>query len=193
MSAGAVVVLVLAAFAVTVVICIVRGAGGDAEAVPAHGLAAPTGGSDGPEPSSAASDTVLVHVAGAVRSPGVYALPRGARATDAIAAAGGFAPDADRAIVNLARDVSDGEQLLVPVVGAPPPAAPTSAAGDTIVDLNTADAAALDTLPGIGPALAGRILDWRTENGRFASVEDLLAVPGIGEKLVDGLRDRVRV
>lgn len=184
--------LVLAAFGVTVVIGIVRGAGGGAEAVPAHELAAPTAGSDGPEPSSAAADTVLVHVAGAVRSPGVYALPRGARATDAIAAAGGFAPDADRAIVNLARDVSDGEQLLVPVVGAPPPAAPTSA-GDTIVDLNTADAAALDTLPGIGPALAGRILDWRTENGRFASVEDLLAVPGIGEKLVEGLRDRVRV
>ena len=91
------------------------------------------------------------------------------------------------------RDSSDGEQIIVPVVGAAAADTGGSTPGDDRVDLNTADQAALETLPRIGPALAERIIAWREENGRFASVDDLLAVPGIGEKLLAGIRDGVRV
>lgn len=185
------VVLVLAAFAVTVAIGILRGAPGGAETVPLTSDPSRTPSA----PATGTSGVAYVHVAGAVRAPGLYALPSGARAVDAIAAAGGFASDAERAAVNLARPVVDGEQILVPVVGAAPlpPAPGAGPARDGVVDLNTADAVALEELPGIGPALAERILAWREENGRFASVEDLLAVPGIGEKLLEGLREQVRV
>lgn len=188
MGGGAVIVLVLAVCALTVGIGLVRGAAGTSDIVPVPSVA--------PTPAAAVdSASVYVHVAGAVTTPGLYSLPAGARAMDAVAAAGGFAPDAERGAVNLARPVADGEQIVVPVVGAvPPPSAPGGGpAGDVVVDLNTADAAALDGLPGIGPALADRILSWREENGRFASVDDLLAVPGIGEKVLAGLRERVRV
>lgn len=196
LGVGAVVVLVLAGLAITVGIGIARGAGGGGTAVVT------------PSPHSSSSaeavtgGAVYVHVAGAVTTPGLYRLTVGARVVDAVGAAGGFAADADRAAVNLARTVDDGEQLLVPVVGAAPPPGAGGATGgsggaavggDGVVDLNAADVAALDSLPRIGPALAERIVTWREENGRFTSVEDLLSVPGIGEKIVDGLRDLVRV
>ena len=112
---------------------------------------------------------------------------------DAVAAAGGFADGADEAAVNLARPLSDGEQLLVPAVGAAPAVGAPPAPGDGRVDLNTADAAQLDTLPRIGPAMAERIIQWRDANGRFTSVEDILAVPGIGDKMLETLRDLVTV
>ena len=138
---------------------------------------------------------VYVHVLGRVSHPGLYVLEQGTRVADALAAAGGTLDDADLQAVNLARLLSDGEQIVVPQVGAAP--APGSVApgssGDGIIDLNSADQAALETLPRIGPALAERIIQWRDDNGRFASVDDLLAVPGIGEKLLEGLRDKVRV
>ncbi len=135
---------------------------------------------------------LYVHVLGAVERPGLYVLHADSRVVDALAAAGGSTDAADLAGVNLARPVEDGEQILVPVVGAisDPSAAPP---GDGTVDLNTADQAALEELPGIGPALAERIVAWREENGRFRTVDDLLAVPGIGEKVLEGLRDGVRV
>ncbi len=154
--------------------------------------------------------TVVVHVAGAVLAPGVVTLPVGARVADAVTAAGGAGADAELSAVNLARLVVDGEQVYVPAVGetpapppqappggsagpAPPPAAgtPQAGAGD-VVDLNTADLAQLDTLPGVGPAIAQRILDWRAENGSFTSVEDLLEVSGIGPATFERLRERVR-
>lgn len=135
---------------------------------------------------------IYVHVLGAVERPGLYVLRADSRVVDALAAAGGSTDAADLAGVNLARRVEDGEQILVPVVGAvADPSAPPS--GDGTVDLNTADQAALEELPGIGPALAERIVAWREDNGRFRTVDDLLAVPGIGEKVVEGLRDGVRV
>lgn len=134
---------------------------------------------------------MYVHVLGAVERPGLYVLHADSRVVDALAAAGGSTDAADLAGVNLARPVEDGEQILVPVVGAvaDPSAAPP---GDGTVDLNAADQAALEELPGIGPALAERIVAWREENGRFRTVDDLLAVPGIGEKVLEGLRDGVR-
>lgn len=182
------VVLVVAAFAVTVLIGVVRGAGDTGEEIAASR-----------ETPAATVDaaTLYVHVAGAVSAPGLYALPTGARAVDAIAAAGGFAEGAERGAVNLARPVSDGEQLVVPLVGDASVGATGGGAAavgaDGVIDLNAADVAALDTLPRIGPALAERIVAWREENGRFTSVDDLLAVSGIGAKLLDGVRDRVRV
>lgn len=174
----------LAALAVTVGIGIVRSSVTPVEAVPtAH-----REGTDAATPAS-----VYVHVSGGVAAPGLYVLHGGARVVDAIAAAGGFAADAERGGVNLARPLSDGEQLAVPLVGAAPPASTGGAAGDGRVNLNTADAAALDTLPRIGPAMAERIIAWRDDNGGFTSVEDLLAVPGIGDKMLESLRDQVTV
>jgi competence protein ComEA len=186
---GAVVVLVLGAFAVTILIGILRGAGGSAEEIPAPEVSA-----SGTAPPLAVG-SVYVHVAGAVSRPGLYSVAAGSRVADALAAAGGIAADGDASAVNLARVVSDGEQIVVPVIGAAPPAGagPPGTAPDGRIDLNTADQAALETLPRIGPALAARILEWREANGRFQSVEDLLAVPGIGEKVLEGLRSGVRV
>lgn len=138
------------------------------------------------------SRALYVHILGEVSRPGLYELPEGARAVDAVAAAGGFTETADAAGINLARFVSDGEQIVVPALGAAVAAAPGVTA-DGRVDLNTADAATLDTLPGVGPATAAKIVAWRERNGRFASIEDLLDVSGIGEAKFEGLRDLVTV
>lgn len=146
---------------------------------------------------------LIVHVAGQVKHPGIVRLAPGDRVADAIEAAGGAGDGADLSSVNLARPVIDGEQVYVPAPGEIPPA-PASGAGAgggaggagggaTVVDLNTADAAALDTLPGVGPVLAERIVDWRTEHGRFTSVDELAEVSGIGDKLLSQLREKVRV
>ncbi|GAA3770664.1 hypothetical protein GCM10022240_23640 [Microbacterium kribbense] len=177
-------VVVLAALAVTVAIGMFRGATAPTEVVTIQKTAGAT----------PAGGQTYVHVSGAVRAPGLYLLAPGARVMDAVAAADGFADDAARDGVNLARPVADGEQLVVPRIGdqATAPASP-GASADGRINLNTADEAALDTLPRIGPAMAQRILQWRAENGRFTSVEDLLAVPGIGEKMLQTLRDLVTV
>lgn len=138
---------------------------------------------------------LYVHVLGEVAEPGLYILDPDARVVDALAAAGGTLDTADLQAVNLARQLSDGEQIIVPVEGKEP--APGEAGGgasaDGRIDLNSADQAALETLPRIGPALAQRIIEWRDENGRFRSVDDLLAVSGVGEKLLAGVRDKVRI
>jgi competence protein ComEA len=185
---AAAVALVVAALAAAVVGHLLRGGGVERPVVPlSTATTAPV----------ASGDVLYVHVLGAVHRPGLYALDAGDRVVDAIAAAGGTTDAADPAGVNLARFVSDGEQLLVPAVGeAPPDGAPGSASGPgsgDLVDLNTAEEATLDELPGIGPALADRIVAWRDEHGRFASVDDLLEVSGIGESVLERLRDLVRV
>ena len=149
-------------------------------------------------PSSAASTAphvgmpIFVHVLGAVERPGLYELADGARAVDAVAAAGGFTDVADQSGINLARFVTDGEQLRVPAIGEVPVAAPGTTVGG-LVNLNTADSATLETLPRVGPALAGRIIDWREANGGFGSIDDLKSVTGIGDKTFDGLKDLVTV
>lgn len=144
-----------------------------------------------PETSGApvAGAIILVHVLGAVQHPGLYELREGDRAVDAIAAAGGFTDVADQAGVNLARFVADAEQLYVPVVGeAPAPGAPEVGGK---VNINTADAAALETLPRVGPAMAERIIAWRDANGRFTAIEDLMNVTGIGDKTFEAMKDLV--
>lgn len=134
----------------------------------------------------AATTTLFVHVSGAVQQPGLVTVTVGARVVDAIAAAGGFVADADQAAVNLARAVKDGEQILVPVIGAVASSGTGQATGQGqsggLINLNTADQAALETLPHVGPALAKRIIAWREEHGGFSAVDDLRSVSGIGEK-----------
>lgn len=146
----------------------------------------------------------VVHVAGAVRHPGVYRLPAGARARDAVERAGGARPGADVNAINLAAKVVDGQQVVVPArVGtgatAVVPAAPDGAAGAGAgavagppISLNSATAEQLDTLDGVGPATAQKIIAWRTQHGGFRSVADLGQVPGIGPKKLAALKDRVQ-
>lgn len=168
------------------------GSGAAASPVPARSPAA--------APSGEAGAVVLVHVVGRVARPGMVRLRPGARVADAVAAAGGATPGADLSAINLARTVVDGEQIRVPRPGEQPTAASSAGApavsgpggaAPAAVSLNTADVAALDTLPGVGPVLAQRIVDWRTEHGRFTSVDELGEVSGIGEKLLAQLRPKV--
>lgn len=145
-------------------------------------------------------EVLVVHVAGAVTAPGVYELPSGSRVVDAIESAGGLASDADGTRINLASPVTDGERIYVPRVGeTEPPVAVGAggAAGDASpgapLDLNEADEAALDALPGIGPTTASAIVEHRARIGRFTSVEQLLDVRGIGEAKLEQLRPLVTV
>ena len=140
---------------------------------------------------------MVVHVTGAVRRPGLVELPGGARVDDAVAAAGGATRKADLGSVNLARPLVDGEQIFVlpkgKAVALPVPASSggSSPPGQPI-DLNTATLDQLDGLPGVGPVLAQRIIDWRTSHGRFSSVDELTEVSGIGERTLADLRPLVR-
>lgn len=169
----------------------------------ALGLGAPGQSTPG-QSTTAGAQSLVVHVVGQVAKPGLVRLPAGARVADAIAAAGGQTSKADVAALNLARPVVDGEQIVVPKPGDPvanPSAgqagssagAGTVGGGGGLVNLNTADLGALDSLPGVGPVLAQRILDWRTEHGRFSSVDELGEVSGIGDKMLSQLRPKVTV
>ncbi len=148
-------------------------------------------------PSAAgAAPTVTVSVVGQVVRPGLVVLPAGARVADAVAAAGGLLPGADPAVVNLAAVVTDGQQIAVGLPGAaavPGASASPGAAGSGRVPLNSATAAELDALPGIGPVLAQRIVEHRDANGPFTAVEQLDDVPGIGPATFDELADLVAV
>jgi competence protein ComEA len=140
------------------------------------------------------SATVVVSVVGLVARPGLVTVPSGARVADAIEAAGGLLPEADPASVNLAAVVADGQQIAVGVLGAPADVGaqtPSSSGGP--LDLNTATAAELDTLPGIGPVLAERIVAYRTAEGPFRSVDELDDVPGIGPAIAAELAELVTV
>jgi len=149
---------------------------------------------------SAGGGEVVVAVAGKVRKPGLVRLPEGARVADALTAAGGVLPGADIALLNLARKVTDGELILVGVTAPPGSAgdAPSGgsdggAAAGGKVNLNTATLAQLDSLPGVGPVLAQRILDHREKNGPFRTVSDLRQVDGIGDTRYEQLKDLVTV
>jgi competence protein ComEA len=149
------------------------------------------------QPSAAESPKLVVHVVGAVMRPGLYRLREGSRIADALARAGGATRKADLTVVNLAAPLADGVQVVVPRrLAAGGAAAPASAgAGDAAasgpVHLNTATLEQLDALPGVGPVTAQKILDYRQENGGFASVDELDAVPGIGPARMEQLRESV--
>lgn len=183
---GGAIVLVLVALAVTVGIGIWRGQTAPVEQVAASPHVT--------EPPDVVTAETYVHVSGAVHKPGLYVVGPGARVIDAVSAAGGLADDAEESAINLARPVSDGEQLVVPAEGeAPEPSVPGRGSVPGLVNINSSDEAALEELPGIGPALAGRIIDWRDTEGPFGTVDDLLAVSGIGPKVLESLRDLVTV
>lgn len=181
---GAAIVLALVVLSAAVGLGLMRG-----QPAPAESVTLPTGD----QTEVGVSGELYVHVLGAVAHPGLYVLDLDSRLVDAVAAAGGTTETADLAAINLARILADGEQIIVPSLGAPEEEPGAGTAQDDLVDLNNADQAALEALPRIGPALAERIISWREENGRFHSVDDLLSVPGIGEKLLAGIRDAVRV
>ena len=160
----------------------------------AEGPVAAAAGSGGDGALPAAS-RLVVYVVGAVRRPGLYRLPQGSRIADAVTRAGGVTRRADPAALNLAAPVADGEQVLVPArlpravavaQGVPVPGAPTGP-----IQLSSATAEQLDSLPGIGPVTAQNILDYRSEHGAFRSVDELDEVPGIGPARVEQLRGLV--
>ncbi|GAA4526766.1 ComEA family DNA-binding protein [Brachybacterium paraconglomeratum] len=175
------------------------------DAPPADGEAP---AADGESPAAGAE--LVVHVSGAVATPGVVRLPAGARVDDALEAAGGPTEDADLSAVNLARPVGDGEQIHLPVPGEEPRAGDPGAAapGDAetgeapaagssgasgVINLNTASAAELEELPSVGPAIAQRIIEHREKNGPFRSVDGLLEVSGIGPSTLEKIRDRATI
>ncbi len=145
----------------------------------------------------APAEMVVVYVSGAVAAPDVYRLPSGARVKDLVLAAGGLSADADHERINLAARVADGEHVHVPRVGdeaQPEQAAAESAGGAKgLININTAGPSELDSLPGIGPALAERIIAYREENGPFGAVEDLGQVKGIGSALLEQIAPLVTV
>jgi competence protein ComEA len=159
----------------------------------------PTSGrASGWTPPTTEAPAVLVHVAGAVFHPGIQRLAGGARVADAITAAGGALPDADTDAINLATKVADGDRVYVPRRGEITPAALASAGltgsgPATVLDLNSATAEQLDALPGIGPSTAQAIVQYRTDHGRFRSVDGLLAVRGIGPAKLAAIKSRLRV
>jgi competence protein ComEA len=180
-------VAVLAAVALAIVVVGVRWMGGSGAArapgaatLPVQPASGAGGGSGG---------EVTVHVAGAVQHPGVYRLRRGERVDDAVRRAGGPGRRADLSAVNLAAPLEDGRQILVPTRTPAGVAAPA----DAKINLNTATAEQLDTLAGVGPATAAKILAHREQHGAFASVEELADVPGIGERRLEALRELVTV
>ncbi|QNE47062.1 hypothetical protein F1C58_09240 [Glaciihabitans sp. INWT7] len=185
---GAAIVLVLVGLGIAVLVSAV-GPGGATQSLPPSAPSTP--GGSGPPRSAAGGVTIYVHILGAVAKPGLYLLRDGDRAVDAIAAAGGFTPAAEQAGLNLARPIVDGEQILVPAVGETPVITPGAPSAGGKVNINTADEAALETLPRVGPAMAKRILDWRAKNGRFTALEDLMSVTGVGQKTFDSLKDLV--
>ena len=169
-----------------------------AEAVPVAVRPAPTplaevppaGVEAGAEAAPQETTTELVvDVAGKVRRPGIAVLPSGSRVVDALEAAGGARRGVDLTSLNLARPVVDGEQILVGVPPVPGVAGSLGApsTGESMVNLNTADQAALETLPGVGPVTADSIIAWRTDHGGFTSVDELLEVDGIGEATLEDL------
>jgi competence protein ComEA len=161
-----------------------------------HGAAATT--PSAPLRAEAApTQKLLVHVVGAVRKPGLYRLDEGSRIDDAVRAAGGAKRKADLQAINLAAPVADGQQISVPLRGrgaggAKADGAPGAPGGEP-VHLNTATLEELDSLPGIGPVTAQKILDYRTEHGAFASVDELDAVPGIGPARLAELKKVVQL
>lgn len=157
--------------------------------------------SDGSSSKASAETEVYVDIDGAVASPGVYRLQDGARVSQAIDAAGGLTAEADVTGLNRASKVTDGQKIYVPTVGeqqaalADGGAAAASGTGASsgLVNINTASAAELQTLSGIGPSMAQSIIDERTQNGAFASVDDLMRVSGIGEKKLAKIKDCICV
>jgi competence protein ComEA len=184
------VVGVVVALIVVIIVLVILGGRGASGAQASSSTQVSSGGVTVLPFSSTTTTTAefWVDVTGAVVHPGVYRLPSGARATDAVAMAGGPAADGELESINLAARVSDGQRIYVPRRGEPPPAGQGVTSSPEPVDLNSATLEQLDTLPGVGPATARAIIDWRTQHGRFQSVDDLSHIRGLGRSRIDALR-----
>ena len=149
--------------------------------------------------TESAATVVVVHVVGEVKEPGVYDLPTNSRVTDAIEAAGGATKDADLTSLNLARVLFDGEQIFIGNINSvsAPSNSSSSSSGSSgtnpagRININMANAAQLDQLPGIGPVIAGRIVEYRNQNGPFRQLTDLKQVSGIGDAVYDKIKDLI--
>lgn len=144
-----------------------------------------------PTPSPTVERVIRVHIAGAVVNPGVYTLKDGDRVTDAIAAAGGFTEDANRDALNLAARLADGQKITVPRMGEPTPVAGPGEETQGKVNINTATQAQLEALPGIGPVTAQRIIEFRTRNGPFKSLEDLKIQKLVPASTFEKIKDKI--
>jgi competence protein ComEA len=136
---------------------------------------------------------IVVHIEGEVLRPGVYTLPQGSRVNDLLTLAGGSTTEADLARVNLAAFLDDAQQVIIPTIGQEVAHSPQGQAAGGLVNINTADAAALTALPGVGAVTAGNIVSYREANGLFNSVDDLINVPRIGESTMERLRELITV
>lgn len=141
---------------------------------------------------------IVVHITGAVPRPGVYALPKGARVQDVISAAGGFLAEAEKTNINLAALVEDGEKLDIPFIeGASPvlatPEESVVVTTTELVNINIASQSELESLPGIGPTTAAKIIEYREANGPFLSIEDIINVSGIGPGTYERIKDLITV
>ncbi|MEY4042868.1 MAG: hypothetical protein RL529_435 [Actinomycetota bacterium] len=174
---------------VFVVICALATMVGTLSSSGSQTISAPSGNPTGS--AVVHSPMFYVHVVGRVKVPGVYELEVGSRLFDAVVAAGGFMEDADQASVNMARPLSDGEQVIILKLGDQPNNVGSHSGANAQISLNRASESELESLPGVGPALANRIIDWRTANGGFKRKEDLLQVGGIGSKLFASLEKLV--
>jgi len=188
-----------------------------ANSAPAETSGGPSGSLDAPAKESAPPQMVFIDIGGAVADPGVIAMPAGSRISDAIEAAGGLTEEAETKEINRATKLADGDKIYIPTkdevrqgnfpqgAGSGGGTAGTASASNTagaasanggaagLVNINTANQAALETLPGVGPAIAQRILDFRTRNGAFPTIEALMNVSGIGSKTFEKLRDKITV
>lgn len=179
-------------------------AAGPTDEKPGDGKDAPGGSPDVPSADTSAG-SLVVHVAGAVKKPGVYTFPVGTRAATAVEEAGGLTAQADQSAVNLASVLNDGQQLLIPTTGDGRPAGAAgtgvpdsagnpgagAASAAVAVNVNTAPAAELESLPGVGPVMAAKIIDHRGRNGPFSSLSELDSVPGIGPAMMERLEGLV--
>ncbi|WP_261129558.1 ComEA family DNA-binding protein [Bacillus sp. Marseille-Q3570] len=134
---------------------------------------------------------LIVDVKGAVRSPGIFEMKSGQRVNDAVQLAGGFNEDADQNSINLAQILVDEMVIYVAAIGETAPPVASAEKEDGKIDINHAEASALETIPGIGPSKAGAIISYREENGGFASIDDLMNVPGIGQKTFEQLKEYI--
>ena len=142
---------------------------------------------------SLAPEQICVHVCGQIYRPGVVTLPVGSRAWEAVEAAGGLTEKAQEEAVNLAAVLQDGEKLYIPALGEIVPETDEGTAGNGLINLNTADAERLQSLPGIGESRAADIISYRERNGGFRSVEEIMQVPGIKESTYEKIRDKIAV
>jgi competence protein ComEA len=195
-SRGTAVSWVLAAALAVFALMRLTGSGGEGTGTPVRVDRSPATSTADPSGGKGRAG-LYVHVAGAVRRPGLVRVPAGARVAEAVLRAGGPGRKADLTGVNLAAQVEDGQQVVVPVAGALPGAVPdeTGATTDPAAvkpSLGSATVEQLDEIDGIGPTLAERIVEYRSENGGFSSLDELQDVDGIGEKRMETLREALQ-